>query len=376
MKLSEIILQMQAVVPRLTDELTDTIPMGTVAHGSGSAAIITPSAHGLAIGDAVFFNGVKTPLAFASVVFDVPTLRATFVTTLAHDLTTGTGEPETVTLTGAGNAYDGTHTLVSVANRKTFVLQFTADLSALPTVGLTAIGIANIFNTLQGSFAVSSVPTTLIFTVVFTDPTSDLGALDISAATLRAKPRVTGAVNAESAFEAYDTDNLDGAQTWIYVIKAENSVSRDRRTNLDSVSTEQLGDDFRQWLIQPFSILVATSASGQAMGIDAVDLMEDLRPAIFRAVLGKAFATGLSITLTEQTQFVGDGGSQYDRATYWHSFDFETISQIQLDDTIGADDSVAFRDINITQKIDVGQDQSEATGMSDTIDLDTVSLGA
>lgn len=375
MKLEDVILAIQATTPRYSSQLTDSPVIASAVHASGVATIATAAAHGLAVGNAACFEGVLTRHAMTAITV-LAENQVEFETTLDHDVTEGWIDHAEIEIAGTGGGLDGTFAVVSSVSRRKFVLQYLSDPSAFPTAGALALGVSNLYNSLRGTFAVVSVPTTTTFTVALAAPAGDLGTLDVSGATLRANPRVTGAVTEEAAFDSYSQDPDNGAQTWAYVIRGENTVSRDRRGNLDAVSTEQATQDYRAWILNPFTILVATPSADQERARAAVDLMEDLRPALLRAVLGKQFATGLAITPGEGVQFVGDTFTRYDHGAYWHAFLFEADEEITFDDTVGIPDNVAFRDINFTTKIDIGQDQTEATTpMSDTIDLDETPVG-
>ena len=66
---------------------------------------------------------------------------------------------------------------------------------------------------------------------------------------------------------------------------------------------------------------------------------------------------------------VSSNFSAYNASIYAHEYVFEQVADLQFEDTVGVDEDVAFRDIDLTMGLDIGT--AELTAL---IDLDEVIL--
>ena len=243
----------------------------------------------------------------------------------------------------------------------------------------------NTYNRPTGLFEVTGVHfqypniLSLKWTIGHGGPSEALGSLTAtSTAKLKCRPRITGAVSDEAAVAAYSRQYppaLEGGKIyrpWCFVVIDDASVSRGRSTRTDAVDDQNVGGDWQQYLIQPFSLLVAIPAANQSLGRNARDTAEDLLRPILRSVGGKAFQSGLAQTFSGPAQFVSHAFARYDGSVYWHEFVFEQSAVMTLSDTVGAGESVAFRDITLTLNPDFDP-LSDAVRTSD-LNLDKIPL--
>jgi hypothetical protein len=97
------------------------------------------------------------------------------------------------------------------------------------------------------------------------------------------------------------------------------------------------------------------------------DDAEDLFRPICRSLLFSAFDSGLHVGEQSPLQFVQHGFSSYNTAFYIHAYQFEQTVDLTFDDTVGYDLDVAFRDITLDIKVDIGTGEPSLTA---DIDLD------
>jgi hypothetical protein len=362
MKLVDIAKQFQRRLPLFSDRFTDNVSVASIVHAGTTATITTNENHGLRVNNAVHVFGAKTPIGISSITHAGDGI-AIATTDSDHDLTLYSQfeEGNVVETSGATEAdFNGSFTLLDVPNRRTFHFSVDTAAPAAATGSPILENGSNVCRVVKGLYAVATVTSSLVFTVEHTDA-SDLGTL-IGTMSIRSNPRIAGVVDDVAAGESFTPrrydDQTDGrpVEAWLYVILGDVTVSRGRDSRIDSIDIQSVGSDWQQYLNNPVQILVAMSAADQELGRLARDESSDFLRPILRSILGKKFDSGLASGEVGEMQFVGHGTSRYDGATYWHEYLFEARELIGFDDTVGAEDDVAFRDIEIqiTPELDAG----------------------
>lgn len=379
MKLLDIVTHLQNKLPLLTDELTDTQAVTSIVHTSGVATITTDDPHGLSVGESTNVLGAFTPIGISSIVHVDGELTAIVTTDADHDYTLyeSYSEGNIAVLSGANEAaFNGSLTIVGVTNRRVFIITVLAGDPTGVTGSPQCDNGSNVFNTVRGQYAIATVPTTTTLTVAHGGAGLTLGTLE-GTITLRSNPRITGAVSDDAALAAYSqkigAPGARTAQTWLFVIIDDATVSRGRTSRIDAVDTQSVGTAWLQYILQPFSYLVGIPAANDTLGQNARDTAEDLLRPILRATCGKPFPTGLGTSLCGPAQFVSHALARYDGSVYWHDFQFEQRAEMTVNDTVEGGDDVAFRDVTLTltPDLDAAQGDGEMTG---TLNLDETPL--
>ena len=115
--ISDIIKQLIAVLPALTDKFSDQFALASLTQTAGLVTATTTTAHGLVTGDFVNISGAIAPINVTNLVRNGNIVTAT--TGEDHDLTLNF--QETVEIVGAiETEYNGTHPLLDVPNRRSF----------------------------------------------------------------------------------------------------------------------------------------------------------------------------------------------------------------------------------------------------------------
>ncbi len=83
MKTSDIISQLQAVLPLITDMFSTVTSVTSITPSGTTATVVTAAAHGLTVGQATAISGSTAPVGITSIT-RVGTL-VTVVTTTNHD---------------------------------------------------------------------------------------------------------------------------------------------------------------------------------------------------------------------------------------------------------------------------------------------------
>lgn len=357
MKASDIITQLQVVLPTLTDDFSTQIALTSVIPAGTTATATTATAHGFIIGNVVNISDTVAPVAITSI--SRSGTVATAVTTTNHDITEN-DLTVNVTLSGATESeFNGTFPLLSANNRKEF--KFT-----VPDAGPTSATGSPILEDPPSAFGfnglqtITAVPTTTTFE--YTLPVT-LTEAAVGSGKVHSGIQITGAVSVDRAEDMYTKQT--GDSLWAFVILGDVVASKDRNSRSDAVASMGRTGSRRQQIFTSFSVLVAKRATSDLSARDARDDMEDVRTQLFRALLGWEAPSGLTGQSGYGVIYVGDGFGAYDTAVYWHQFEFQLVADISQDDTIDPDFNVAFRDISLTMTTTLGTEQ-----MTAAIDLD------
>lgn len=362
MKAEAIIIQLQTVIPSLTDLFSDTITLVSITPSGTTATAITSAVHGLATGNITTIADAISPVGITSI--SRSGTVATVVTTTDHDITEGFQTE--ATLSGANEAeFNGTFTLLSADNRRTFTM---AVVDSGPTTG-------------TGTMLLEDPPTPFgfngLFDVTVVDPTTFTYTLPqalteaaVGSGKIHKGIRISGAVNLDRVEEVY-TAQTTAEKLWAFVVLEDNDSSRSRRTANDGVNATGTGGDRRQQRISNFSVYTIRKATTELTARDARDEVEELAPFLFKALIGKEFDSGLSGSNGTGVVYVGDGMAAYNTAVYIHGFSFQQLADINVDDGVVAAVNVAFRDIPLSLITNLGTGED---AMTVTVNLDDVPL--
>lgn len=362
MKASDVVAQLQAVLPLQTDKFTDNLSVASITRTSGFLTVVTDEEHSLIKGAAVVLTGC------VEVISTTPTrsgTTGTVVTATDHDLTLKTTLD--ITLSGADDAaFNGTFAVIDIPNRRS--VRFTmADSGVTATSGPSVIeGAESPFRRYNGLYAVESTPSKRSFTVLhpaltLLDPQGTI--------TARASSRISAGVDPDKVVRSYTEQKID--DYWAFVVLGDVDASKDRDIRSDAISNATRGNYYRQQIIQPFSIYVFIPASEEVAGRAARDQAEDLFHPICRSVLWVKFDSGLASGPQNTVQFSSHSSFRYNDAVYVHEFAFAQVADLTESDCVDPDFNVAMRDIVLRMIPDLG---TRVNFMTADIDLDETPL--
>ncbi len=358
MRAKDFIQQLSARLPTFVDDFTTSFSISSLTRSGTSVTATTTTAHGLAVGKSVNVVGAQTPITISSITR--VGIVATLVTAADHDMTEGVFT--TVEISGANEPeFNGTFTLLKVKNRRTITFKV-ADSGPTSSTGLTLLlNGSSPLQSYNGLKNVTAVPTTTTFQYEITDSTLFTPAS--GTITAKTQPRISGAATSERALASYTAQKTDDA--WLYVVMNDAVANKSRTLEIDGTDNIQRTNHFKQFIAQTISLFVFIPTSGQISGRKAMDRAQELFRPISQSILFAKFDSLLANGKYDALMFNEHGLEGYNTAFYIHRYTFEMQLLMGIDDTIGADEDVAFRDISMSQGHNVG------TGViTSEIDLD------
>lgn len=350
MRCSDIINHLIAELPKRCDDFTDSIDLVSLTVDSGVAMATTSSAHGLAAGQQVMVTGSQVPIA--GTIERVGTI-ATLTTTSDHDITENAGY--SVQIEGS-TGHDGTWTLLAAPNRRTLSFEVTGTEPASDSGNL--INGSSIFNSYNGIHTVADVSETTFTYALAKD------LLPASGGQIKGNPRISGATAFESLLASYTKQPFGDA--WLFVVLGDGIAHKDRNTDTDSTANISVASNFNQRLSQSISLYVFMPTSSTLTGRAARDRCEELLGPICGSLLTARLPTLMSSD-NNPLMFLNHGFEAYNSAFYVHQYSFEATIQLTNSDVYVDDQSVAFRDIDLTMAVSHG-----TSDLYSTITLDGV----
>lgn len=355
---ADVVNQLQTKLPQLVGDFTDNLSVTSLTRSGTTVTLTTSAVHGQIVGNNIVVGGAKTPIAVTS--FTRAGIVGTIVTTTNHDATLGV--PVQVEITGATESeFNGSFTIVAVRNRRTIdvVMDDSGPTAATGTV--LALNIESALNQYNGRFNIDAVPTTT--TIEYDIGTSVPFSPASGTITAASNPKISSAVNLDRVLQAY-TEQAQG-KAWMFVVLEDVFASKDRHIMSDATDNIQRHQYYRQQLIQPVSLYVILPTDDEISGRATRDRVEELLRPICQSILFSRFDSQLASGKYNALQFNSHGFAVYNKGYYAHRYSFEQVAELTFEDTVGFDEDVAFRDIDLTQNLDLG------TGlMSTSIDLD------
>lgn len=335
MKSADIVRQLQRVLPRYTALFSDALSIESLTYSGGLVTCVTDVPHDLSNGDVVYITGALTPVSITSLT-RIGNI-ATAITASNHDFTDN--YTETVEILGATpTAYNGTHKFIHQPNRRTFEFEILGN-PATPATGNIKV-LCDFKYGYNGQHIVTVVDETTFTYAISSAPESPA----VGSIALHKGFRISNAVSLERIEEAY-TKQLPN-KMWAFVVLDNVMASRDRLALTDSTTTANRGVDFRQTIVEPFTIYIAAPCSDEISGANVRDKMDEVFKALCRAIVGFKTETIFYTDNTFLINFASHGLASYQYAYYIHAFRFENQAVITMPDTVDIDESVAFRDLN------------------------------
>lgn len=374
-KAQTIIQQLQAVLPLHTDLFNkNTFSITSLAISGSTVTATTSVAHGLATNNLVTIKDAKTPIDVSSLAFVASAGIGntggivTATTAINHDFTEGFNQK--VVMVGAAEGdYNETFDLATTVNRKKLTYLITTNpttpATGSPQILYEFVGAAGGYNGVK-AITVTGATT---FTYVVTQTITNNAQGTITAAN---GLRISGAVSWEKAVGAYTAQSKD--KLWGFVVLGDPFTSKDRHVSTDATSTLATGDEYRLRTIVPFSVFIITPSTDGIAGLAARDLMEDVRVALYKSILRVRFDTVLSEAQVYVSTANGDRFALFVDGYYMHEFEFQTVVDITIDDTVDPAYSVAFRDIDLFFKDPLQSDGDDIIMQTEDLSLDEESV--
>lgn len=359
--------QLRRYLPTVTDLFTSSIT--ATATTSGDTVTLTSTAHGLAVGDKVNIAAGALSNTLSSVV-DNGDGTVRFGTTDEHDLTEAKeiNDPTTLTLTGFGDTWDDTHTIVSIPNRMFFEIAFPDGIIVVPTLTANTVLLEDRPAGILGIFEIATVPTVNTFTIVITDvplfPTGTVENVEVVTGV-----RIWAAADFERAEEIYTKKSLN--ELALFLIMNDVDISKDRESLNDAIGAFTRADFGRQTILQNFTTLVfiptndGDKAGGKAQQLSYDEVFIALYSTLYGVVIPDPDSKVPYVIVSN-----GHGPGTYTTAYYTHAYEWQAPSVLTFDNGFNQQPNVAFRDIDGTFNMAFDLEVDEESQLLIDIDLD------
>jgi len=343
MKAQDIIVHMMEYMPKYTDVFSGVVTPSSVVVSGTTVTMTFATPHGVANNGIVCVKGalIQNPID----TIDDSGDDVVFTTTLDHDITEG--YTETVNLTSVSTpAIDGNYPIVTSENRKTFTL------ASFPgaALGDVVLNEAKEVVTVNGWFSGVTKVSDTVFSyelpaafpvdpVVKADTVSAVNAL-----------RISGGASITRLKKHYEQQKY--REVWAFVVLGASTTSKDRNVTDDPTLQQGGSNEWGALLMQSASVFVfvpSKDSSERVLGTGraARDLIEDIRPQLFKALLGTEFDTGFAQKPSSQLAMVGDDLFEDNTAYIIHQFEFQQVAYVSDDDVVDKSETVAMRDVSI-----------------------------
>ena len=363
MRALDIVSRLSSMLPLRTDKFTKDVSVLSLTR---SGTIITAACnekHLLKPGDVAVIVGSFVPIVANTLTRSGAVGQVVLAT--RHDLTPTANK--SVILSGSNESeFNGTFKIISIIDDVTITFVM---VDSGPTTATGSSVLENGESALRqydGAYKILEVPSDSSFT--FTNSVAGL-ADPIGTIIARVKPRISAVATVERMVEVYTEQKIPN-DFWMFVVLEDVVASKSRQIRSDAIDNLTRSTEFRQQIIQPFSVYVLIPTANSESGREARDDAEDLFRSICQTLLFAHFPSGLYAETLGAVQFVSHGTFNYNTAVYVHAFGFQQVVDLYFEDTVGPDLDVAFRCINLTMTPTIPGGGTEVETLTATPELD------
>ena len=358
----DIVNQLKAVLPLYTDKFNDSISLTSFIR-SGSTITFATSDSTISTGSNILIKGVK--MANEATITIVDNI-ATCTTVNYHDMTEGFQQK--AIFTGiAESGWDGSFDVLTVPTQYTFTFE-------VPTGIDTPTGIFYLLENRTGFNGYKTITNVGSGQYTYELDTADFDLLpsigNVEYASLVYNTRIAGASTQEYLMKYYEEQKPN--KLWAFVVLGNVTASKSRDNDSDATAKiKPTGQEYKQELLLPFevNVIIPQKAEGISGRILRDEIESEIRPALFKSLLGVAFDTGFISGNEFTTVFVDDGYVNFNSAYYTHRFNFEIPFMITSDlsnpengDIVKPSESSAFRFFEINYQNDFNETVKKDTG--------------
>lgn len=331
MKASAIVQVLSENIGRYTTKFSSDLSsiISMEARDDGFIYVETASPHGLDTGNAIIVNGAlrKTPIASIG--------EGLVITQIPHDLTTG--YQKEITIEGT-TYYDGVYSIINIPDK--YSCSFDEIEVIDETERNTGYMLENVAYSFNGEFVVEVIDDCHF---KYENKYNVVGTAGGNPK-IFTKPMIAAIAMPTDLAEIYNDESTESRVVgYVHVEPVESD--KDRFISADTNYVNNDGLDYRQRLINRFSLYVVVPTQETYTAAQAKDDMVDLSVAIFKCLLRKRLPSPYGMGYYSNVTFVEHGSVDYLGAYYVHVFTFECITDLTTDDVWSDDPHVAFRTI-------------------------------
>lgn len=336
---SDIIKQLQSVLPKYTSDFYDT---KDIINASITGKEITLTYNGIITVDTLAnIKGVYCKIAVTDIVAGDEDNQWILTTEIDHDQTYSDIEKElgiekTVLFSGD---FSGSKVLVDVPANDKIIIESTeepeGDFFLLENRGYSDRKTVVIDNTAH----------TLKYDVDY-----EIDPIVVSGEIIN-NIRISTVASEDNIIDLLENKTIALTKNTIFLLMGETLASSDRKVYSDAKNRKASGEDLTTEYYQTFTVFIVIPTQGNTTPYEAIESIHTLRPYMIKCLHGAAFESGFS-NRPYLCTYTGDAGADYNKAYYVHRFDFENGYLINGDDSISNDDSRAFRNFEIGIKLE------------------------
>lgn len=356
MYLRDVITQLRSELPKYSTKFSERVAISSLSYAGGIVTVVTATDHGLETGDITSIVDAKqrTPITSITEADGV----ATVTTTIDHDLTTDYHDQDDqpdIEISGVTvGAYNGDWSLSDVTSRRIF----TFEISGSPIDANDGYLLEPSPGGYSGLKEITKINDT-----TFTFTTSKTLATEGQRGYAHTNLRLTRSVTIDRFIEAYSKQLADD---WWGVVVPENvQAAKNRHIFSDPTDMPTNGDEYRQKLIDNFSLYIIVPSKNDIAGGASYDEIIEESVGIFKALVGATLNSPYSISSFTKVIFEGHQFYTFLKAFYVHQFQFSVTDEIVNDDISTVEIDVAFRDLDY----DIINENDEVI-MENSIELD------
>ena len=362
MRALDIVSRLSSSLPLRTNKFTKDVPVLSLTRAGTIITATCDEQHSLKPGDVAVIVGSFVPIV-ASTLTRTGAVGQVILAT-RHDLTPTANK--TVIFSGANESeFNGTFNIIGITDNQTITFEMVDSGPLLATGSPVLENGESVLRQYDGAYEVLETPSDSSFT--FTNSVAGL-ADPIGTIIARVKPRISATATVDRIIQVYTEQKADNF--WMFVVLEDVVASKSRQIRSDAVDNLTRSTEFRQQIIQPFSIYVLIPTVDSESGREARDDAEDLFRSICQAILFAQFPSGLYASELGAVQFVSHGTFNYDSAVYVHAYGFQQVVDLYFEDTVGPDLDVAFRTIDLTMTPIIPGGGTEVETLTATPELD------
>lgn len=296
------------------------------AREDGYIYVQTRDPHELISGNAIVVSGAlrKTPISSIG--------DGLLITKTPHDLTTN--YQKEITIVGTAE-HDGIYSIISIPDKFTCEFDENEIKENESNIGYLLEDYAYGFN---GEFTVEVVDDCQFKYKNKYNVAGRAGGIP----EIYTKPMIAAIAMPEDLAKIYNDETTEQKVVgYVHVEPVESD--KDRFITADTNYVNNDGLDYRQRVINKFTLYVVVPTQETYTAAEAKDDMVDLSKAIFKCLLRRRLPSPYSMGYYSNVTFVEHGSVDYLGAYYVHSFTFECVTDLTIDDVWTDDPNVAFR---------------------------------
>jgi len=335
MKTADIIAALMERVPQFTDLFSDSFTPETVTV-AGSLVTIKKTKHGLADGKIITLSNAVTLTPVVNIESGGDAGWTRIETATPHD---ATEEYSThVVLSSASDqTVAGSYPILSVDTRTEIIFTGSID-DTLDDVFLHE----NREYSVNGIFRISRIDDDH-FSVNLPYTLGPQTVILPSALKVHHRVRISGGAEITRLIENYEKQAMNAL--WAFVVLDDAQINKDRNTRSDAELEQGGGNEWSALLLSPFSVYVFIPCENEITGRAARDTAEDVRPILYKSIVGMAFDSGFVMSPDSKVFPRGDQLTAYMKAFYVHRFMFAQIPIITGNDTARASKTVPLQSV-------------------------------